>query len=221
MYIRLTDISNGQPVPLITTLCSRPDAELEIALCELTYYHSWMNVSAELENNRVSNGDETTVIRDGYYNNCELNEKVFQPLGAELELNAATGRLQLSVSKQKHLVLNRGLAKFLGFTQLRFQPGSYIADKAHNLSIHKVICAHLAEVCTSENLHNGRPSTMIRLIPVGNERCGSGRTESFPYLQFIRLTTNPISQLTLSLKDINGKLLSFDHISATLHLRSK
>ena len=42
---------------------------------------------------------------------------------------------------------------------------------------------HLAEVSSSDNLHNGHPSTLLRSVPVENERCGSGRTETFPVLQ--------------------------------------
>lgn len=219
MYITLLNVSNGEPVPLVKTL----SADTEVALCELTYYHRWYNISAELGNNRISNGVNTTVIRDGYYNDCELNEKVFQPLGAELQLLAPTGRLQLSVAKQqKRLTLHDRLAKLLGFARSTFEPGkTYIAAEPPGLAIHREICVHLSEVSTSDNLQNGRPSTLLRAVPVENERCGSGRTEAFPVLQFKRLGSGPISQLTLSLKDTSGKELDFDYISATLHLRSK
>ena len=54
-----------------------------------------------------------------------------------------------------------------------FEPGqSHIADKPHRLFTHREICVHLAEVSTSENLHNRRPSTLLKSIPVENERCG-------------------------------------------------
>ena len=75
--------------------------------------------------------------------------------------------------KKKRLVLNRKLADLLGFSREMFEPGqSHIADKPHRLFTHREICVHLAEVSTSENLHNGRPSTLLKSIPVENERCG-------------------------------------------------
>ena len=80
---------------------------LEVALCELTYYHHWLNIGAELGNNEVSSTGHTTLIPDGYYNVCELDD-VFQPLGTELRLHAPTGRLKLSAKTR--LVLNSGLA---------------------------------------------------------------------------------------------------------------
>ena len=50
MYVTLTDIQNGEPVELARDL-----GGLEVALCEITYYHQWYNISAELGNNKVSN----------------------------------------------------------------------------------------------------------------------------------------------------------------------
>ena len=104
--------------------------------------------------------------------NCQ-SEDVFQPLGAELNLHAPTGRLQLSTKKR--LVSNSGLAKLLGFSGDRFEPSkTYIAGEPHRLAVYREICVHLAEVSSSDNLHNGHPSTLLRSVPVENERCGSG-----------------------------------------------
>ena len=86
---------------------------LEVALCELTYYHRWLNIGAESVNN-ISDGRTVFDIPDRYYNACELDKEAFQPLGAELHLHASTGHLQ--ISSKKRLVLNSGLAKLLGFS---------------------------------------------------------------------------------------------------------
>ena len=67
MYVRLTDFRNGEPVYLTRPL----SGGLEVALCELTYYHQFYNISAALKNNQIRNGP--TMIPDGYYNVCELD----------------------------------------------------------------------------------------------------------------------------------------------------
>ena len=94
------------------------------------------------KNNQVSNG-HTTTVPDDYYNVCKLSEDVFQPLGAELNLHAQTGRLQLSTKKR--LVLNSGLVKLLGFSGDRFEPGkTYIAGEPHRLAfIGRSVCTSL------------------------------------------------------------------------------
>ena len=143
---------------------------------------------------------------------------MFQPLGAELNLHAPTGRLQLSTKKR--LVLNSGLARLLGFSRDRFEPGkTYIAGKPYRRAVYLKICVHLAEASSSDNLHDGHPSTLLRSVPVENEICESGRTETFPVLQYKTLSFYPVSQLTISLRDTNGRLLSFEYLSATLHIR--
>ena len=169
MYITLTGIQNGEPVYLDRNLpVSAVPLEhtsacegLEVALCELTYYHRLKNISAALGNNEVPTKDSTASIRDGYYNVCELTNEIFEPLGAELSLHAPTGRLQLSAKKRP--ALNCRLAQLLGFSRATFEPGkTYNADEPHRLVVHREILVHLAEVSTSENLHNGRPSTLLR-----------------------------------------------------------
>ena len=173
------------------------------------------NISAALGNNQASNRH---TIPDGYYNACQLDEEVFQPLGTELRLHAPTSRLQLSAKKR--LALNSRLAKLLGFTRRTFEPGKTdLADEQHRLNVHRKIYVHLAEVSTSENLHNGRPSALLRSVPVENERCGVAE-QTFPTLQYKMLALGAHPQLTLTVLDVIGKKLDFDHLSAVLHIRN-
>ena len=140
-----------------------------------------------------------------------------------LTLYTPTGRLKLSTVKRLNLpvILNSGLAKLLGFSQEIFQPGKeYTADRPHRLAVYRGICVHLAEVSSSDNLHNDHPSTLLRSVPFENEKYGSGRTETFHVLQHKRLSSGPVSQLTISLRDTNGKRLPFEYINATLHIRN-
>ena len=94
MYVTLTDIQNTEPVSVPGTACGG----LEVALCELMYYHRWLNISAELENG-IFDGHTVLGIPKGYYNVFELDKEAFRPLGAELSLHAPTGRLQISSKK--------------------------------------------------------------------------------------------------------------------------
>ena len=113
MYITLTDIQNGEPVELARDL-----GGLEVALCEITYYHQWYNISAELGNNKVSNRGESDPLEipHGYYNFCEQDKEAFRPLGADFSLNPPTGRLQVTTTKQP-LHLNARPTRLFGFTQ--------------------------------------------------------------------------------------------------------
>ena len=144
---------------------------------------------------------------------------MLQPLDAELRLHTPSGRLR--PSKKMCQVLNRGLAKPLGFSRVTLEPSrTYTAAEPHRLTVHREICEHLAEVSTSDNLHIGSPSTLLRSLPVENEKCGGGRTETFPVLQYTRLAPVTNSQLTITVLDVNGKKLNFNYLCAVLHVKN-
>ena len=181
MQLTLTNLQNCEPASLARSLSVNASG-LEVALSELTY--QWRNISAALKYNQVSTytsvglvpdvWGKTTTVPDGYYNVCELSEDAFHPLGAELNLHMPTGRSQLSTKKR--LVLDSGLTKLFGFLETISNPATYIAGEPHRLAVHRKICVHLIEPSSSDNLHNGHPSTLPRSVPVKNERCGNSRT---------------------------------------------
>ena len=166
------------------------------------------------------------LVPDGYYNARELDQEVFKPLGAKLHL------LQLT-TKSDNIMMSSELAKVLGFSKNTFKGRKCSLEMVRpdpveqtpltsytGLAVHREVYSHLAELSTSENLTNGQPSTLLRSIPVENEKRGARRTISFQVLQYKRLAAGPISQLTISLRDINGKRLPFEYISETLHIKN-
>ena len=111
MYVTLTDVQNGESVYLTRSLSG--ELELEVALCELTYYHLWHNIRGT---ERVSNEHTTMLVPDGYYNAHELDGEVFKPLGAKLHLDTHTGLLQLTTKNDKIV-----MSSVLGFSQNTFE----------------------------------------------------------------------------------------------------
>ena len=67
---------------------------------------------------------------------------------------------------------------------------------------------HLAEVSSLDILHNDHQSTLLRSVPVENERCGSGRTDTFLVSQYKRLALGANPQLTIIVREVNGGKLS-------------
>ena len=113
MYMTLTYIQNGEQFYLTRSL----SGGLEVALCELTFYHQWYNIRGV---GRVSNEHMAVLVPDGYYNARELDKEVFKPLGAKLHLDTHTGLLQLTTRKDK-IMMSSELAKVLGFSKNTFE----------------------------------------------------------------------------------------------------
>ena len=142
MHVTLTDVQNGEPVYLTRSLLGR----LEVALCDLTYYHQWYTIRGK---GRVSNKHTSVLVPDGYYNARKLDEEVFKPLGAKLHIDTHTGLLQLT-TKSDNIMMSSELAKVLGFSQNTFEGakmllrngptrsgGIYTADEPHRLAVHR------------------------------------------------------------------------------------
>ena len=148
MHVTLTDVQNGEPVYLARSL----SGGLEVALCELTYYHQWYNIRGV---RRVSNKHTAVLVPDGYYNARELDEEVFKPLDVKLHLDTHTGLLQLTTRNDK-IMMSSELAKVLGFSENTFEGAkillrngltrsghTYTADKPHRLAVHREVHIYL------------------------------------------------------------------------------
>ena len=203
MYLTLTDIQNGEPVSVPGTACMG----LEVALCELKYYHRWLNISAELEDG-IFDGRTVLGIPKGYYNVCELDKEAFRALGAELSLHAPTGRLQFP--KKKRLVLNRGLADLLGlsleFFLARPEPRCRQASSSDHPS------GDLRASCRGQYV--GEPPQRSALLTAEIHPRRERKVRGYK-----RLASGRLSQLTLTVLDTGGRKLGFDYLSAVLHIR--
>ena len=227
MYVTLTDIQNGEAVAL-SRLIENEQGEFEVALCDLTYSPLWYNISDKLGNNLIHVQGEIFGIPDGYYNVCELDTEIFKPHGASLELHSPSGRLLLWTASKK-VSLSGRLASTLGFAPSDYRLGripytsansQLLAEYPNKLAIHRELFVHLSELSTSDNLHNGAPSTLLRPVSVENERCNEGRTVSFPALQYKRLAAGVISNMTVKVLDEHGGDVDTNYLSAVLHIRA-
>ena len=112
----------------------------EVALVELTYPHSWNNISAENDGNAIKvyelNGRESVAtfhVPPSYYDSVETLLKVIKnrlkPEWIEFDYDKVTRRVSLNVDKDaKRVELGAQLAYVLGFdVGGKFQPGENIA----------------------------------------------------------------------------------------------
>lgn len=216
MYVILSDVQKV----LLPRCLHNQDGMMEIALCEITYYPHWYNICADLRNNIIWINEKKIKIPDGYYNVCELNNEVFEPHSIKLDLHTPTGYLRLKNKNTAQLVLSENLAELLGFSTTDIAPGKTVLGNKHpNLAIYKELNVHLEEISTSENMFNGMPSTLLRSIPIENEKCGGGRTKTFSTLQYKKLMNGDFSELRINVLDRHGKKLNIEYLSITLHIR--
>ena len=220
MYITLPNIRNGETVELPHVLdnCA---GHLEIALCEILYYPQWMNIGPPLDNDiYFVRTTERKKIPPGYYNICTLHEEIFEPLGAELALNEANGIVKVTGGKTA-MTLGKGLAKTLGFHK-RFDLTTtpQLGYQLPSLVPHRELCVILDQISTTDNILLNKPSTVLRTVPVKDEKYNSGRTETFSSLQHKKLQTGSISNLKISVLDVKGQFIDIGYLSIVLHVKN-
>jgi hypothetical protein len=220
MYITLSNIQNGECVPLNPVLDNR-EGTLEVALSEILYYPAWVNISTELRNNIFQYDGKNIQIPAGYYDVCSLNEQFFEPQGLRLGLNPATGLV--SVYNIKNSINLTGLGRTLGFRKYPKDSGGGPITGAEfpRLSIHKQLFVEMDGLSTSENRHNQFPSTLLRAISVKAESCNSGRTETFSTPYFKRLANDTLSSIRISVLDEHHMPVKLAYLGCVLEVRKR
>ena len=233
MYI--TIITQDRPIALdypIDNECGN----LQVALHEIVYKVKWFNISEAKENNwiQVQDGQGYTIksvtIDDGYYGFCALKEELSEA-GIELKLNNANLKITLTFKPEQpreSYNFAGGLAKMLGF-ETNDQAIHNFAVATHNrtfegqnpidLAINSLLYVHLNELNTNENLYDGRPSTVLRVIPAGSSAYCVHEIKTFTNLQFKPLVHGHHEKLNLRITDQTGKRVRCDDLHVVLEIK--
>ena len=235
MFISLTNHQTDKPVNLTYGIDNVVDninvvgnANVDgktIAVHEISYTIKWLNVTGldYYMDVKTSSGTERTVLAEGYYNFCDLKESLFDPIDVDVNLNNANLKIKINFSKNKDILelsFSKKLADILGSEMKREGVKKvYVGVNPVNLGVHKFLYIHLHELNSAENLHNGTPSTLLRVVPAGTLGFCDTEVIRFPSLQFKKLQPGYINALNLSVYGDNNKLVKIDDLSIILEVR--
>lgn len=236
MYITLQNVKSGVPIDLDNPIDNR-NANLSVTLHELFYTVKWTNISDTLDNNwmEVINKHDAVKTRfsvqDGYYDFCRLSDELFKPL-FEAKMNPANLRVTLSFSKQTYdqvsqVVLAPGLARILGFVGNAFnltprsnddRPLKFIGDRPINLTVYNRLFFYLKQLSTSQNLLDGKQSSLLRAVPTQRETYCETVVVTFSTFQQRKLSREYHTCLCFEIKDSKNRIVPFDDLTLTLEI---
>ena len=218
MYIVLANPLAG-PVQLQTVI-DNSNSDKVIALREITYTASWMNISKALNNNvfmlRKVEVEESIEIPDGYYN-IELFEKQINKKNKnfKLEYDEATGYITVTIALFRGAFNFLNMAEIFGGSQGWFGPGTYICPRVNKFYSHKALFVHLDQLNTSDNIFanesEGTNSTLLRIVPTNDDEMGQLTTVTYNNPQYRKLCSGHINELTISILDNLGKTINFNN----------
>jgi len=218
MFITISNINN--PNHLYQPIDNKCGL-LTVALREIFFKGKWFNISQSQDNNWVKIGDQTFIIPDGYYGFCSLKQ-IFHDHGIILELNDGNNRINLTFKHPNVYTFPTGLAKILGFSTNKFNgPSENDSDFPADFKKNPMLFVHLDELNTNENLYNGRPSTILRIIPSGNLAFCEHETKTFSNLQFKKLSMGYFDSLNLRILNQIGENVQCEDVYIVLEVRNK
>ena len=228
MFISLTNHQTDKPVNLtygIDNVGVDNINSKKIAVHEISYTIKWLNVTGTdyYMDVKTLSGTERTVLAEGYYNFCDLKESLFDPIDVDVFLNKANLKIKINFLKNKDILelsFSKKLADILGNEMKREGVKKvYVSVNPVNFGVHKFLYIHLHELNSAENLHNGTPSTLLRVVPAGSLGFCDTEVVRFPSLQFKKIQHGHINALNLSVHGDNNKLVKIDDLCIILEIK--
>lgn len=225
MFINLTkqDVALDYPI-------DNSQGCLKVAIHEMFYKVKWFNICEEKKNNfvkklNVADGKVISklTIPEGYYNICELEQMLNNRFNFRLDHSNASLKVELTFEPEDvRYRFARGLASMLGFKNNTFDvtPNNHIfeGDGPIDLEVNSPLYVYLSELDTAENFFNGKPSTILKVIPSGRVSFCERHVISFTNIQFKRLVNRHIEKLCVTIKDRNGEDVVCDDLFIVLEI---
>jgi len=229
MFITLSNHDASNKVDLAYGI-DNCDGNKEATVHEVSYTIKWLNVTGTDYYIDIKKGEalaEKYVLPEGYYNFCILKETLFDPIDVDITLNKANLKVKISFARNRlvtELTLSSKLAELLGFKKERLYEGrkkTFVADTPINFGVYKLLYIYLQELNSAENLHNGVPSTLLRIVSAGTLGFCDTEVIRFPTPQFKSLQHGHINALHLHILGDEGKVVDVDNFCVVLEIRNK
>lgn len=211
MYITITHF----PEEVLQNALDNRSGNKHIALCGLSYTVNWINISPALDNNWIEFNGQKGEIDAGYYDLCTLSKELFEPYGIKAKLNSASLRVTLTFPPTNVQVIYDmpdNLADILGFEDSTFfqtmeDPTEFIGSRPMDMSVNKDLYIYLDALNTTENIVDGRHSTLLKIMSTKRVPYGDPMSVSCQPLEYKQLSCGYFNTLSVSVKDRSGNTI--------------
>ena len=179
-----------------------------VKVTSLIYWVGYYNILRG-DKMRIRDADDSIteyLLEPGLYNFQQLKEAMnLLTDSITMDLNRTAGRIKITAAEGKTLKLSENLA-----TLLNIDP-SWLSGEIFgkiDLQPFKAIYLHCDQVSASENVFNGKPSTILEIIPVGDKAFGS--SVHIELINASRKTLIPgiINEFKFSIQDSAGNSIN-------------
>lgn len=212
MFQTITDITEGTD---LQQYIDNRDGLLLVNLRSITLTIGWYNTVTDEGFGYLKKGKVVAVkLPRGLWSFNDLQEFINTEFTdfAAIDICRANGLITLIVKHEK-ITMSPGMCDILGINKIYnankgwLEPGTYIGDKPVDFALTKTLRVHLNQLNTSDNIYNGAPSTLLKIVNASNSSFGESITIEYPQPEFKRLERSCITGLNITVKDDKGRTL--------------
>lgn len=194
MFQTITDVQNAEVINLQQCIDNRR-GDLLISLRSIMLTVGWYNTTTNEGFGRIQNGVVTaTRLPMGLWGFEELRTFIDTEFTdfASINICKANGLITLTVKREK-ITMSPDMSDILGITKTYndnrgwLEPGNYIGDTPVAFALTKTLWVHLDQLNTSNNICDGAPSTLLKVINAGNAFFGEPIIIDYPQQEFKHL----------------------------------
>lgn len=199
------------PIPIENCIIDNRGGKLTICLKSVSFWIGYYNISKGERikwRNEGENEQETEIIVEpGLYNLHEIKSIITTPLSwLSISFSKNNGKIQFDIPEGKEIKLSEDIAELLSLPRGWIGPGT--VNGKVDLQHFKAIYLHCHQISTTDNLFNGKPSTILDVIPLADNCFGSNT--NIQYTAEIRkpLEHTIINELQFSIQDSKGRKIN-------------
>ena len=201
----------NEPIDLGNHTIDNSNGNLTVCLKNVSFWIGYYNIRKGERikwRNTVDMTHETDfVVEPGLYNIDEIKKKISTPLTwLYIGFYRNNGKIKMEIPEGKQIKLSGDIADALSLPYVWFGPGEFVSKV--NFQPFKAIYLHCHQISSTGNFFNGKPSTLLNVIPLA-ENC-FGTNTNIQYAAEIKkpLEKTIINSLSFSILDSKGKRIN-------------
>ena len=210
MYLTCEVKDFDKPIDLENNTINNQNGNLKISLKNVSFWIGYYNISKG-ERIKWREGEQgqqnEVIIEPGLYNLNEIKNTIVATLSwLKITVNKNNGRIMFEIPDGKQIKLSADIADRFALQRDWFGPGEFVGRV--DLQPFKALYLHCDQISSTANLLNGKPSTILGVIPLQDNTYGSNI--NIQYTAEIRkpLKQTIINQLKFSILNYKGEKIN-------------
>ena len=221
MFVTLTQLQKGEPT-LLQTVIDNTGGKLYVALRGFHYEDGYRNIRSSQgfftriphPQNPKTFINQTYPVPTGLYDFERLSLFIKENINGVRIMLTAVGIINLFIPPPIEIKFQSDLRQILGIAEKGWISGAYVGDRPGKITVvYKRLYIYLDQLSTTSNLIDGKPSTLLTIVPAAVNGETADITPTHPMHK--KLEVGILHQLDLRVLDVDCTMVQNHEKSMT------